>query len=145
MKKPSKMGKQPDLIKIAELLKANNLPYEDIISSKVEFITEEQDGVLLGCIGIEKYAEDGLLRSLAVDDLYKNNGIGKKLIDELFNKSRIEGIKKIHLLTTTAEKYFEKYGFQIAERAKAPNGILQSKEFSEICPVSSTYMIMNIK
>lgn len=137
--------KNTDYDKIRELLKTNKLPYEDIISSKVEFITSQPDGNLAGCIGIEKYGEDGLLRSFAVDDEYKNKGIGKDLLNELISKSKNEGIKKLHLLTTTADKYFAKKGFRNSERSNAPNAILSSKEFSEICPSGSVYMILEIK
>ena len=137
--------KNTDYDIIRELLKTNKLPYEDIISSKVDFITSQPDGNLAGCIGIEKYGEDGLLRSFAVDDKYKNKGIGKDLLNELISKSKSEGIKKLHLLTTTADKYFAKKGFRNSERSNAPKAILNSKEFSEICPSNSVYMIMEIK
>lgn len=128
---------------ITKLLKDNNLPYEDLISSQVEFITVYKDETLVGCIGVEKYGKNGLLRSLAVDDAYKGCGIGKKLIDDMLSKSKLDGIKQLHLLTTTADKYFKKYGFKNAERSDAPQSILQSKEFSDICPASSVYMTID--
>ena len=139
------MEKETDHRQIIELLKSNGLPYEDIVSSKVQFITKEANGNLIGCVGMEKYGEDGLLRSLAVNNHYKNTGVGETLLVELFHKSKIAGIKKIHLLTTTADTYFEKYGFKITVRSNAPEQILQSKEFSQICPASSTYMTLDIK
>ncbi|MFT2008109.1 arsenic resistance N-acetyltransferase ArsN2 [Pontibacter sp. 13R65] len=139
------MNENTEIDKIEKLLKTNNLPYEDIISSKVEFITFKSNEALVGCIGIEKYGEDGLLRSLAVGDEYKNTGIGKKLLNELISKCKNEGITKLHLLTTTADKYFAKKGFKYSERTNAPKAILNSKEFLEICPSSSVYMMMEIK
>ena len=139
------MDKNTDYDKIKELLKTNNLPYEDIISSKVEFITYKSNGYLVGCIGIEKYGEDGLLRSLEVDNEYKSTGIGKYLLNELISKSRNEGINKLHLLTTTADKYFASKGFRNSERSNAPRAILNSKEFTEICPSNSIYMIVKLR
>ena len=109
-----------DFDKIMKLLKDNNLPYSDIHSSGVEFMTSESNEKLVGCIGIEKYGEDGLLRSLAVEEEYKNSGVGKRLLNELINKSKNEGIKKLHLLTTTANKYFTRHGFRTIERINAP-------------------------
>lgn len=131
--------------KIEKLLKSNNLPYEDIISSKVEFITSESNGNLVGCIGIEKYGEDGLLRSLVVDDKFKNKGTGTKLLNELISQSKSGGIKKLHLLTSTADKFFADNGFQYSKRSSAPMVILKTREFTEICPSSSIYMIKEIK
>lgn len=134
-----------DFEKIKKLLKDNNLPYEDIHSSGVEFITSESKGKLVGCIGIEKYGEDGLLRSLAVEEEYKNRGLGKRLLNKLINKGKNEGIKKLHLLTTTADKYFTRNGFRTIERLNAPVTIAKSKEFSKICPSNSIYMVKEIK
>ncbi len=129
---------------IKELLKNNDLPYEDIIASKVQFITEEENGVLVGCIGLERYGEEGLLRSFAVRDKYKNKGIGKRLLNQLIDQSKTYGLKRLHLLTTTADGYFDKNGFKTADRAVAPNDISLTKEFSEICPSSSVYMIKSL-
>ena len=130
---------------IKELLKNNGLPYEDIITSNVQFITKEENGVLIGCIGLEKYDEEGLLRSFAVKDEYKNKGIGKRLLNQLIDQSKTNGLKRLHLLTTTADGYFEKNGFKTADRAVAPNEISSTKEFSEICPSSSVYMVLDIQ
>lgn len=129
---------------IKELLKNNDLPYEDIITSKVRFITKEENGVLVGCVGVEKYDEEGLLRSFAVKDEYKNKGIGKRLLNQLIGQSKNDGLKRLHLLTTTADGYFEKNGFKRSDRAVAPNEISSTKEFSEICPSSSVYMIKSL-
>ncbi len=138
------MNRKTDLQKIQDLLKRNNLPYQDLQSSKVEFITKESQDQLIGCIGIEQYDADGLLRSLAVADSHKGKGIGKELVDELCSASKKNRIQHLHLLTTTADRYFERYGFTVAERHAAPNAILNTKEFSEICPSSSVYMTLDI-
>lgn len=129
-----------DLASISKLLKENKLPYEDLLSSKVLFIIRKDGEKLIGCIGIEKYSEDALLRSFAVDNSFKNKGIGAELLHELLAKCKEEGVKTLHLLTTTAAEYFEKKGFDRAERVSAPMAIVQSKEFSELCPSSSVYM-----
>lgn len=132
--------KQDDLASIAQLLKENKLPYEDLLSSQVLFITRKSEGVLIACIGMEKYGQDALLRSFAVDNAFKNKGIGAELLHELLTKCKEENIKTLHLLTTTAAEYFEKKGFVRAERISAPMAVAQSKEFSELCPSSSVYM-----
>lgn len=132
--------KNEDIEVISKLLKENNLPYEDLRSSQVIFITRKSEGKLIACIGIEKYGQDALLRSFAVDNAFKNKGIGAELLHELLTKCKEEGIKTLHLLTTTAAKYFEKKGFVRAERVSAPLAIAHSKEFSELCPSSSVYM-----
>ncbi|GAA5024137.1 hypothetical protein GCM10011506_07540 [Marivirga lumbricoides] len=89
-------------------MKENKLPYEDLLSSQVLFITRKSGEKLIACIGIEKYGSEALLRSFAVDDSFKNKGIGAELLHELLTKCEEEGVKTLHLLTTTAAEYFYK-------------------------------------
>lgn len=138
------MNPVKDLKPIQDLLKENKLPYQDLEESQVAFITKEKDGKLLGCIGIETYGPDGLLRSLAVSDKHKGLGVGKQLLDALCDTSKRNGIQKMHLLTTTADAYFKRYGFSVADRSTAPSAILGTTEFSEICPASSVYMVKEL-
>ncbi len=133
-----------DLEEITTLLKDNNLPYKDLQTSNVDFLSSKNNGKVIGCIGIEVYDEEGLLRSFAVDDVYKSKGIGGRLLNALLDKSKAKGIKRLHLLTTTADVYFAKKGFNVSERRSAPTSIVNSKEFSEICPSSSVYMVKDI-
>lgn len=135
------MNPVTDLTSIKNLLKDNQLPYEDLEESQVAFITKEKEGTLIGCIGVETFGAEGLLRSFAVVDAHKGTGIGKQLLDELCENGQRQGIQKMHLLTTTADAYFKRYGFTVAERSQAPTAIAQSKEFSNICPSSAVYMV----
>lgn len=135
------MKKEIELQLIKRLLKENKLPFEDLVSSKVEFITLFSDTILKGCIGIETFGKNALLRSFVVADDFKNQGLGNTLLNSLVLKSKNEGIEKLHLLTTTADAYFTKKGFIVSDRKTAPKSIINSKEFSEICPASSVYMV----
>jgi quercetin dioxygenase-like cupin family protein len=56
--------------------------------------------------------------------------------------SRQYGINNLHLLTTTAEKFFASPGFSVVPRDEAPASMKATSEFSSICPSSSTYMVM---
>jgi amino-acid N-acetyltransferase len=125
---------------VQSLLKENNLPFEDLEYSKVTLFVAVLNGQIIGCIGIEIKGEDGLLRSFAVTDKYKNQGIGNELLNRLINYSKSENIKKLHLLTTTADKYFCKKGFVKSDRINAPESIQTTTEFSTLCPSSSIYM-----
>lgn len=137
-----RMYDKSDYDKIISLLSKNELPVSDLINSKTEFIVSVDNEHLVGCIGIEHYEKDGLLRSLAVDLKYRNKGIGTQLLQRLLAYCRQLDIDNIHLLTTTAEKYFLSKGFVKSNRDEAPKSIITTTEFSSICPSSSTYMTL---
>ena len=93
-----------DLENIVNILKENELPFEDINLSKIKFILAIDNKALIGCIGLEPYEENGLLRSFAVKKSHRNLGIGNELIQYLTSYSKQVGLVNLHLLTNTAEK-----------------------------------------
>ncbi|MEK7723768.1 MAG: arsenic resistance N-acetyltransferase ArsN2 [Acidobacteriota bacterium] len=132
---------ESDLLTVIELLEKNDLPTSDICLSKITLILAVENKRIIGCIGVEVYETEGLLRSLAVAESFRGSGIGNKLLQHLLAYSKRIGIKNLHLLTTTADKYFLSKGFLISERENAPNSIRATTEFSTLCPASSVYMI----
>jgi len=132
-----------DLAGIKDLLRRNSLPVSDIQAGNIFFIVATGiDNEVVGCIGLEQYGTDGLLRSFAVNKTYRSQKIGAQLFSRLVSYSRQAGVNDMHLLTTTAEKYFLKKGFSITPREQAPATIQSNAEFTSLCPASSAYMIM---
>ncbi len=132
-----------DLLIISQLLKRNGLPFSDIRVSKVDFIVAKNGGQIFGCIGLEKYGTEGLLRSFAIDYDFRKKGYGKELYNRLLGYGVQKGIKTFHLLTTTAKEYFLNIGFNVYNRTCAPEIIQNSIEFKSICPLSSAYMVLD--
>ena len=133
------------LPEIASFLRKYNLPDTDLFESDIHFLTmRDHEDRLIGTIGLEKMGADGLLRSFAVSSDYRSKAIGTTLYEELLQYSKGIGINQLHLLTDTAEEYFKRKGFMLADRTGAPDGIRASAEFASICPASSAYMVLEI-
>lgn len=133
-----------DRAAIQQLLQASHLPNEDLQTSGVRLIVSVLKGEIIGCIGIEVKDEDGLLRSFAVSEPYRNKGVGNALFKQLLLYAKSNNINKLHLLTTTAEKYFSTKGFITSHRSAAPDSIQATSEFATLCPSDSTYMYLDI-
>jgi amino-acid N-acetyltransferase len=138
-----KLALETDMAAIAQLLKINNLPYSDIRKSPIVFVVARKDDCIVGCIDLEMYGNAGLLRSFAVVPSLQNKGIGKELYMMLLDYALQNKVKSIHLLTNTAKDYFSRIGYQVAKRNDAPAEISKSAEFADLCPVSSTYMVLD--
>jgi amino-acid N-acetyltransferase len=136
------LAEMKDLENIERLLNRSNLPFSDIRESTVDFIVAKDDHEIIGCIGLERHHTEGLLRSFAVENNFRNKGIGKELYHRLLHYASQNNIKTVHLLTTTAKDYFLKTGFGIASRTNAPEAIRNTKEFAGLCPSSSVYMTL---
>lgn len=99
----------------------------------------------LGCVGgYEHYGRVGLLRSMAVDEQWRGQGVGERLLDALKSRARAQHIDRLYLLTTTAAEYFGQRGFTTIERDTAPAVLRSSREFQGLCPASATLMVATL-
>ena len=54
--------------------------------------------------------------------------------------ARDTGMNTLYLLTTTAERYFPKFGFERIERHEVPASVQVSVEFTSACPSNAIVM-----
>jgi amino-acid N-acetyltransferase len=137
-------GRPPRSTAVA-LLQAQGLPASDITDKHLEhFFFVGSDGSPAGLVGLELYGTDALLRSLVVAENSRNKGLGATLIDHAERYAASKGIQSIYLLTTTAEAFFKRLGYERTERSTAPPSIERTREFAGLCPASSAFMSKQI-
>lgn len=129
-----------DCAKVALLLKMNGLCISDIDSCLEGFVVVRNNGNLIGTGGLEFFGEAALLRSVAVETLYRGQKIGEKIYDELIKNAKEKGVKNMYLLTIDADGYFERFGFKTINRDAAPETIQTHAQFTELCPGSAIVM-----
>lgn len=137
---------RPSDLRAAEsLLVAADLPLEGVRESFEHFVVAEHDGVLAGVAGLEMHGRDGVLRSVAVDSARRGEGLGGLLTHRVIEHARGAGLRRLYLLTTTAEGYFPRLGFRIIARDDASPEVRQSVEFREACPASAVAMALDLE
>jgi amino-acid N-acetyltransferase len=120
------------------------LPSDDIGRSGQMFFRLTDDDGLVGFGGLEGEAPDLLLRSLVVAPDRRGQGLGSRLLRRLEQEATMRGCERLHLLTTTAEAFFLRHGFQSADRRAAPSSIAASREFTTLCPASARYLVKEL-
>ena len=130
-----------DLPHIRSLLAANALPVEDLDTAAIDFLIAEDDGRLLGAVGLEVFDDAALLRSLVVDAAGRGTGLGGALVAAIEARAADAGARDHALLTPTAEPFFAHRGWPVGPRAAQPAGVQRSGEFRSICPASATAMV----
>lgn len=89
---------------------------------------------IIGCVSLVLYTPTLCeIRSLAVAEDYRNNGLGKKLIVEAVELARMRGIKNV-LTLTRAPKIFEQLGFRVNDIGNFPEKVQQD---CNACPLIS--------
>ncbi len=140
-----RFAQHKDLPIVKKFLSSARLPYEDIDAHILNFLLAEKNSRLIGAVGIELLGNVALLRSLAVKKTVRNGGIGKKLVDHIKAYAQLNNVEKWFLLTTTAQDFFQKIGFEVILRTEAPPEIHGTEEFKHICPSSAIFMTQDLR
>ncbi|MGH7498558.1 MAG: arsenic resistance N-acetyltransferase ArsN2, partial [Gemmatimonadales bacterium] len=125
---------------VLDLLEAAGLPLAGVAPALHDFYVAEIGGRVVGAVGLEPHLPDALLRSAVVEPGARGTGLGVALVERLLDHAREQGVRAVYLLTTTAEAYFLRFGFQRFAREDVPDGVRTSVEFREACPASATVM-----
>ena len=135
-----------DLPAIVALLSAAGLPVADVAAdSHPEFLIIRRDGRLVGVVGLERFGDIGLLRSLAVSAEHRGHGLGLELVRALEEHAAHTGTAALVLLTETARDFFLREGYRVITRAQAPASVRESSEFRSLCPDSAVCMTKQLQ
>lgn len=134
-----------DWPKIADLLTGANLPPEGAEEHLSGFLLAFRGERLAGAAALERYGETALLRSVAVAEEERGGGLGHEIVRHLLDQAHADGIVSVVLLTTTAERFFPRFGFRRVSREEAPAAVHASAEFRGACPASATVMLLDLR
>jgi len=129
-----------DQRRVEQLLSSLHLPTAGVADWIDRFWVADHAGSPVGVAGVEQYGNAALLRSVAVDPSWRDTGIGRTLVETALATARAEGADSVYLLTTTAERYFPRFGFERITRDEVPDSLRESVEFREACPASAVVM-----
>lgn len=129
-----------DAARVIELLERNHLPSDGLAEHLGHAIVAKSDGLIVGSAAIERYADGGLLRSVAVAPELQGRGIGHQLTEAALTLAGELRLPALYLLTTTADRFFPQFGFARITRDDVPESVRASVEFTSACPASAVVM-----
>lgn len=133
-----------DLPAVESLLRAADLPLAGVGEFIDRFVVADAEGKLVGAAGLEVHGGDGVLRSVVVAPSHQGRGLGARLTARLLEAARSGGLRRLYLLTTTAEGYFPRHGFRRIAREEASADVQRSVEFREACPATAVTMVLEL-
>jgi amino-acid N-acetyltransferase len=135
-----RQARDGDLERVTTLLQEGGLPTLGVREHFERFLLAEDGDRVVGTIGLEAYDNTGLLRSAVVEAGLRGKGVGTLLYSHLLAMARSMGIRKLVLLTNTAESYFAAKGFRSIDRATLTGPVTTSVEFTDACPSHAVCM-----
>jgi amino-acid N-acetyltransferase len=125
---------------ILQLLSDSALPTDGLLDHLGTAVVARREDGIIGCAALEVYPEGALLRSVAVAEDTKRRGLGTQLTNSALDLAATLGLRTIYLLTTTAEEFFPRFGFERITREQVPATVQASIEFRSACPASAIVM-----
>jgi amino-acid N-acetyltransferase len=87
------------------------------------FVAVDDDGTIIGCAALHVFWDDlAELKCLAVAEQAQGRGVGRRLVEAIWNSARELEIKTVFTLTYVAD-FFEKCGYHRIEKAELPHKI----------------------
>jgi len=133
-------ARSEDRASIERLVAASGLPQQGLAEHLGSALVARADRSVVGCVALELYGEDALLRSLAVAPECRGRGLGLRLAEAAVELARRRGARRLWLLTTTAEGFFPRLGFRRVGREQLPTTLGASAELRGACPASAVAM-----
>ena len=129
-----------DLPAVLALLRTNVLPLDDVAEHVGTMLVARRGDDVAGVAALELYEDKALLRSVAVDPGLHGQGIGHLLTAAALQMATDCAVTDVFLLTTTAERFFPRFGFEAIARDEVPSAVRTSVEFTAACPASAIVM-----
>jgi amino-acid N-acetyltransferase len=129
----------PDLPAVLALLADAKLPTDGVAESFHSFFVVDDGGRIVASAGLELRGDTALLRSLVVAPDMRGTGLGAAVLRRALHEvhHRAGGV---FALTTTAETYLSRFGFEAVPRASLPPQLFESRELQDACPSSAIAM-----
>jgi len=109
----------PDILRLMEPLMQKDILVrrspEDIQEKKNDYSVLEIDGSIRACGALHDWGEaQGEIAAVATDPMYTDLGLGRRIVGFLVEKARKSGMRRVFVLTTQTQDWFESLGFKEA-------------------------------
>lgn len=125
---------------VLALLAEAGLPAAGLEQHFANAIVARRAGAVVGSAALEIYQHGALLRSVAVAAAERGTGLGVRLTEQAIARARAREVPALYLLTTTADRFFPRFGFTTITRDDVPDSVQRSVEFRSACPASAVVM-----
>src|SRR6266699_1620585 len=137
-------AQETDLPAILALLEKSGLPQNGLSDHITTTLVARENHAIVGIAALELYGTVALLRSVAVADQLRGQGLGQQLTKEALKLAEQHGVTLVYLLTETASGFFPRLGFRPIPRSEVAPAIHASPEWTTACPDTAQAMVADL-
>jgi amino-acid N-acetyltransferase len=137
-------ARDSELPAVLALLEQAGLPQDGLSDHLATTLVARDASSIVGSAALELYGTAALLRSVAVDQRLRSQGLGQQLTRAALDLARRHGVTTVYLLTETATDFFPRFGFQPTARSAVAPAVQQSVEFTSACPASAAVLALDL-
>ena len=115
----------PDILRLMEPLMQQGILIrrkpEDIQNKKEDYAVFVIDGQIHACGALHEWGEEqGEIAAIATDPEYADLGLGRRIMRYFIDRAKKQNLKRVFVLTTRAQDWFESLGFREAPPETLP-------------------------
>jgi amino-acid N-acetyltransferase len=122
--RPLTRGDIPDVLRLMQpSVKAGRLVQrtaEQVQKNAADYVVYEVDGTIHGCAALHRFAGQGEIAALVVDEAYASAGIGSGIVSFFIARAAGLGLRRVFVLTTQSADWFLQAGFRLGRPADLP-------------------------
>ncbi|WP_332628625.1 GNAT family N-acetyltransferase [Halalkalibacter flavus] len=123
-------AKNKDMLPIQRLVAKAGLRDEGIEQYIESFlVVEDEEESLIGTVGVEKYEESGLLRSLVLDSPIWNAKLSLEFLQLTLKYAEEQHIETVYLCAKGTNALFRQLGFREVDKEDVPETLKHSEHF----------------
>ncbi|GIZ51885.1 GNAT family N-acetyltransferase [Noviherbaspirillum aridicola] len=132
---------EPDEVRPLQVMLAScNMPSSDVTSKNFkDFLVARKgsDGkTMLACVGMERYGDSALVKTLAVEPSVRGQGWAKQMLGLVEERARREGIRAAYVVTNEAIDFFTARGYERIVPTDVPEELRNTRVFAVIPPMA---------
>ena len=118
--------------KLEAMLRELDLKWQSVVGDPEDFFVLNTEKGFAGCVCLEVFGKDAVLRSLAVNKESRGIGYGWMLADRAIDRARRRGVRRVYIATDSATDFFAtKLGFRVVDQSTIGDRVLEAKVFRD--------------
>ncbi|WP_221567312.1 GNAT family N-acetyltransferase [Alkalihalobacillus sp. TS-13] len=126
--RPAETNDAPSIKKFVAQAGLSNEGIEECIQTFIILETDKKK--MAGTVGLERFGESGLIRSLVLDKEYSSEELLLRLLTAIIRLADQQGIKTVYLLTKVTSIFYT-LGFMEVPYGKVPESLLESAHLQQ--------------